>query len=459
MLFPILRKFVKKIINPETDSNFRELYKGSAIALIVKLAGLLLGYIFSLIIAKLYGSSVLGNFLIGITILNFLVMISTFGMDTAIVAFVSKAKALSDFTGVKKILAGTLKIVIPISLMLYILAYIFINHFRFYFGQLNENAITVTNILLITLVPLAVFKIISNFYRGLKKILTYSVFNYLLTYLFALSIILIAVNIFSFSESLLAIIYAGAIILSFLTGAFILFFEIRKYRGNSRDSNTSFKEIPKYSFPILISDLLKNGRNWMVLLLVGYLMTEKEVGVLGIALKLTFAPSLLINAVNSIAMPKFSEQFSLNDIEKLKRTLAESARVIFWTSFPLLVGIFFFSGLILKFLGKDFQVDMILIFILMVGVFFEVISGSSAYFLQMVGRQKINTLFLLISNIVLLILLLVLIPVYGITGAVVAVTISFIIYSISLVIYAKFVMGFSTYYFPFKTKLKSLLKI
>jgi len=381
-----------------------------------------------------------------------------FGMDTAIVAFVSKAKALSDFTGVKKILAGTLKIVIPISLMLYILAYIFINHFRFYFGQLNENAITVTNILLITLVPLAVFKIISNFYRGLKKILTYSVFNYLLTYLFALSIILIAVNIFPFSESLLAIIYAGAIILSFLTGAFILFFKIRKYRGNSRDSNTSFKEIPKYSFPILISDLLKNGRNWMVLLLVGYLMTEKEVGVLGIALKLTFAPSLLINAVNSIAMPKFSEQFSLNDIEKLKRTLAESARVIFWTSFPLLVGIFFFSGLILRFLGKDFQVDMILIFILMVGVFFEVISGSSAYFLQMVGRQKINTLFLFISNIVLLILLLVLIPLYGITGAVVAVTISFIIYSISLVIYAKFVMGFSTYYFPFKTKLKSLLK-
>ena len=440
------------------DVNFRELYRGSAVALAVKLGGLFLGYVFSLIIAKFYGASVLGNFLIGVTILNFLVLLSSFGMETTIVAFVAKAKAMADFTGVKRVLREIYRIVVPLSVILLVLAFIAINYFKFYFGELNPTAVRVTNILLIAAIPFTLLRIHTNFFRGLKRILLFSVLNYLALYSFSILFLLIAPFLIDFSEDLLAAIYILAIFLSLLVSIFFVVREINGYPENEAKSYTCREQLPKYSYPILISDLLKNSRNWMVLLLVGYLMTEKDVGVIGIALKLTFAPSLLINAVNSIAMPKFSEQFSLNNIDELKKTLAESARVIFWSSFPILVGIFFFSSFILRFLGNDFNLDSVLILILMTGVFFEVISGSSSYFLQMVGKQKVNTIFLFGSNVILLGMLILLIPEYGIAGAVVSVSVSFILYSGALVIYAKYVMGFNTYYFPLKGRVKKMLR-
>jgi|GEM_PF-4581910 len=458
-MYNSVKSKMRKLINPGGAGNFTELYRGSAIALGIKLFGFLLGYIFSLLVAKTFGASLLGNFMIGITILSFLGLLSCFGMETGIVAYTARAKAVSDYPLIKKILTAVLIPSVFISLLLLILAWIAINELNLYFGKLSPDSVIITNILLLVLPFYVAYRIMSNFFRGLKQILIYSLLNYATTYITALILLIIALIAFNVTGALLSATFAIAIAVSFFTAVILLFRVTKNFPAGDIKGQITKSEIPVYSFPILISDLLKNGRNWMVVLLVGYLMTEKEVGVLGIALKLTFAPSLLINAVNSIAMPKFSEQFTLNNIDELKKTLAESARVIFWSSFPVLVGIFFFSSLILKFLGNEFEMDPVLIFTLVVGVFFEVISGSSAYFLQMVGKQKVNTYFLLLSSLLLLILLLILIPGYGITGAVISVTISFVIYSISLVLYAKYAMGFSTYYFPFKAKLKSLLKI
>jgi O-antigen/teichoic acid export membrane protein len=239
--------------------------------------------------------------------------------------------------------------------------------------------------------------------------------------------------------------------LSFLLSLFF----VKKYLTADSikyEEKVTFSSLIKYSFPVLISDILRFVKIWIGAFLLGVFLGQKEVGIFSISLKLASVAGIFTYAISSAVMPKFGEYFGKNDFQSIQRLLHFSGKVIFWVSFPVILLIIIVSFPILNILGKDFHLGFPALLILSAAQVIEVISGTANYLLQMVYKQKIYFVIISISTIFLVVLSLILIPLWGINGAALAYSLGMFVQVLLLLIYIRKFLNLSAGYFPIKLK-------
>ena len=72
-------------------------------------------------------------------------------------------------------------------------------------------------------------------------------------------------------------------------------------------------------------------------------MTEVDVGIYNVALKVAMLISIPLTAVDSIAAPKFAKINTFNQPNELKIILKQSTKIIFFGSLPILSNYYFVS--------------------------------------------------------------------------------------------------------------------
>ena len=87
-------KFLKKIKSYlskySDDVHFIELIKGASSTFILKILGLLVGYILAIFITNKFGAFVFGQYVTALLIVEILSIISRLGIDTALVRYISR---------------------------------------------------------------------------------------------------------------------------------------------------------------------------------------------------------------------------------------------------------------------------------------------------------------------------------------------------------------------------------
>lgn len=184
-------------------------------------------------------------------------------------------------------------------------------------------------------------------------------------------------------------------------------------------------------------------------IMLGIFRPEAEVGYYSVAVRLATLTSFILQAINSMAGPKFSELYHSGKIDELFYVAQKSAKLIFWTTSPILLGFIILGKPILHLVfGAEFTVAYLPLLLLVLGQFVHSISGSTGLFMNMTGNQNVvrNILFIAaISNIGLNILLT---PDYGIYGAATAAMVSIAGWNIATLLYIKLKFGKTTGYFP-----------
>ena len=183
--------------------------------------------------------------------------------------------------------------------------------------------------------------------------------------------------------------------------------------------------------------------------MIGNMMTAEDVGVYGVAFRLSMFASITLMAINSIASPKFAEMYGENNIEGLKKVAQQSTKMIFWSTLPLVILFFMFPKLLLSLFGEHFKIGVYAFLLLSFGKLISSFSGSVGNLLQMTGKQLIYMNILLVGAIINVLLNYFLIPIYGINGAAIASMTSIIIWNLTMVYYVKKELGFLTFYIPF----------
>ncbi|SNZ06199.1 hypothetical protein SAMN06265182_0595 [Persephonella hydrogeniphila] len=80
-----MTEMINKIINKiNSDIHLKELLKGSSIAFILRIVGIIAGYVFTLLITRGYGAEAMGVFALSFTVLQIPSVIRIFRMDTAL---------------------------------------------------------------------------------------------------------------------------------------------------------------------------------------------------------------------------------------------------------------------------------------------------------------------------------------------------------------------------------------
>ena len=427
------------------DTHLKELLTGSSIAFVLKIVGMVFGYLFTLLITRNFGAGAMGIFALSTTVLSIAAILGRLGFDTALLRFVAEYSAQDRKDLIKEVYIKTLKIVIPSSLLLtfllfYFSPYIAKNIFH------KEYLSFYFRIVSIAVLPMVLTLINSQTLRALKKIKEFSFFQNIFNPLFA-SILLTFFLFFTKQQSIPVVSYVLAMFLGALISQIV--WQKNAKLGTVLHSKTiKLRSILDVSLPMLLSSSMFLIMNWTAIIMLGMFKTDAEVGIFNVAVKIATFASITLIAINSIAAPKFAEFYGKRDMKGLRKIAQQSTKIIFWTSFPILLVIFLFPSFILGIFGQEFKTGVYALILLTIGQFINAISGSVGFILQMTGKQKVFQNIIFIATLINIILNVILIPRYGINGAAFASMISMGLWNLSSVIYVKLYLNIVTLYVP-----------
>lgn len=435
----ILNKFIAYF---KENKHLEEVLKGSVIALLGKIIGMISVYLYIYIISNKFGAYELGIFTLSITVLNILSIIPKFGFENAILKVVAELTAFNKSKELPELIFKSAFLTFSIAFLFgFILYFQSKNISTFIFGKSNmEKPLKIIGLILPFFSVLGVF---AAFFRGMKKTIPYVLFNSaLISILFLL--LLVTSFLLNINISLLYLYFATVLIVFCI--ALMRFIKgLNKLKVETNKTKYSFSKLLNITLPLLFASSFTMLMNWSDIIILGVMRSEEEVGVYIAAFKIATLTSVVLFSFNTIIAPKFAELHANNNKLELQKIVQQTTRLIFATSIPLLIIFCFFPKYILGFLGEEFLSASYVLIILTFGQLINSLCGSVGLLMQMIGKEKVYQKIILLSLILNITLNLILIPVYGAIGAAIASMISLITWNTISTIYVKKTTGISTF--------------
>ena len=223
--------------------------------------------------------------------------------------------------------------------------------------------------------------------RGLRLMKTYAV-NLILPSFFNL-LFLAGATFFYFSDNNPVFAYLASIAFVGVIGwgiAMRTFY--KKINPQDKHPPVAMRHILSISLPMLMTSTMSFILGQTSVLILTIYKSEALVGHYSIAVKLATLTSFSLQAINSMAAPKFSELFHSGQMDDLFYTAKKATRLIFFINVPILIGLILFGKPILHYcFGQDFVVAYPTLLILIVGQFIGAAAGSCGNFMNMTGNQ------------------------------------------------------------------------
>ncbi len=320
-----------------------------------------------------------------------------------------------------------LTISISLSILLYIL---FTNGCLDFYKQSD-----IVYYLIFAIIPFSVLHINAEAFRAIKNIKLFSFFKNFSIFGLAAILLIIANG----SELNIGVSAFTISVISLSVLSIFLWFRIANKLHTPIGENVSVLVIMKESFPMFLSGSLFLLMSWVDILMLGHFNSQTDVGVYTIALKLAALCTLILFAANTILGPKISELYYNNQMQRLTKTVQNTAKYTFLLSLPIFGVILFFPDLLLALFGSEFNNKLAIetLIILSIGQMTNVFFGTVIYILDMTGKQNVSKNILLFTAFVNIAFNWYLIPIYGIKGAAIATAISIFCWTILGAIYVK----------------------
>lgn len=405
----------------EVKDSSKQLIKGTIIVMIGLVLGKLIGYIYTILVARI-GSEIFGLYSLGVSIISFLIILSLFGLKSGIVRYVSYYKAKKDDSRIKGIILSSLKISVFLSIVFSIIILVFsefISNHIFHNPSLN----IVLKILAVSIPFIVGMEIFSGIFTAFKKI-EYSVF---ITEIFEklVKLVLLFILIYvGFKLEAVILSYLISIIISFTLSLYFLQKVYPLFRNKIKSIEIK-KELIIYSFPLLFSGFLASIVRFIDIIMIGFFRSASEVGIYNVALSTSYLMVIIPTSIMSLFLPIITEKYGKKSYKDIKEISKKVARWILTLNLIIFVFIIAFSQEILKLVfGQEYILGNSSLIILSVGyLIFSFVHIHSSYLL-MIKKTKITLLINIIMALLNVILNLYLIPKYGIIGGAVATSIS-----------------------------------
>ncbi len=433
-------------------TNQLELLKGSIVAFFVKSSGLFFYFLLIVLIARQAGSEGLGLFTLAYTILQLVAIVAKVGLDAGLVKFVAQFQA----TDAPELINSTYsKSLLLVSMSAALMGAVLYGSANFIANTLLSQPTFVPYLeqLAFFIIPFAIVFITGETLRGLKKIKASVLVTS--TFIFLFAIIAVATLPLPLDPFFVFTYFCYAIVLTAFIGLYLVHRAGIRFTLNSRLlRKMPSKQLLAFSLPMFLVISLNVFSKQINTLLLGVLGTIDDVGIFDVAMKIAMLTAIPLSAVNSIAAPKLSESYAVNDLSGLRKTALASSKFTLLASTPILLICLLFPAHILQIFGDDFVANGILpLRIIVIAQFINAAAGPVAYVLQMTENHKLVGRIMLFSTIVCISINCLLIPIFGILGAAIAYSVSLIIWNAGCLFFIKKKLGFFAIYMPFNSML------
>ncbi len=396
------------------DAEYRSLLRTSFLALLIRIGGVTTGFFVTLITSRYFGADALGIVSICIAILSFSSVFGKFGLDVALIRYISSFQSSGNDSAIKGVYLIALRIIIPVTILIAVLLFFLAPWMaKTLFHKPGLSELLKTNAWIV--IPLVLLLVNSECLRGIRKIRLFTFLQTVSVSLFA-CVCLFVFAFMTISREIPAYVQFVCITASGLLSMMLWI----KFSGMTRHRATfevSATELMKTSTPMFTTTLMQLLMSWgATLILAGY-VSESEVGVYNALVRISVFTNITILAVNSLVLPRFAESFSSGSIDTMKKDSADSSKLIFLSSLPIFIVLALCPRFILSVFGKEFPGNENALYILLATQLIVCFAGLPSQILNMSGRQHTLRNIAAFSAVVNISGCFLLIPRFGIYGA------------------------------------------
>jgi len=401
------------------------LIKNSLKVLLLRASGILLMFLLSLFLTNSFSAEIVGQYDFVRSFLMILSGASLLGTNQAIIYYSGILTSEKSFGSIKSIYFKMNFLILIACAILYtpllvidkeIINQIFNKQGAYELVSLSLQGLVFYSITMLNIDTIRALKhtLISE---GFRNIFRYTPF-------FIFSIILYIIE--TPEDLVLWFIYSFVVIFVIST-AVVYFFLFNKNFPKSAVHNFSSTEILRASYPMALSAISYFLMQSTDVLFISAYDTFESVAYYSIAVKLATVTALALISVNIVIAPKIASIYNDKNFSQLKLILKKATRINVVISLPIIILLLFFSEYVLSTFGCNYILAKNALWILLIAQFFNSITGPSALYLNMTGRQKKLNVILVISLLINIVLNIILVPDFGMLGAAISTTTSFVI--------------------------------
>lgn len=452
----MIRAFQKRILGMTTDARFAEIVTGSAWALAGRVGATVIAMLTSIIVARVYGAEVMGVVAVVNSVLLLATIFSVLGTSTSIMRLIPEHMVKFSAGSAYRVYRKTQYIVIVVGAL--------IGAILFVGARWVAEAIFSKPHLAPFLALAGVFVIFKSLVqlntqavRGLKLRRTFALMQ-ILPHAFNL-LLVVSLPFFLSGRDIPIYAVLGSVALTGVTGWLLMEQGFRKQiTADDHVEAMPARDILSISAPMFMTATIDFAGAQTGVIMLGIFSSEAQLGIYSVAVKLATLTGFILAAINSTAAPKFAELFHANKVDELFYVAKRSARLVFWTTTPILLGLVIFGKPVLRLLfGPEFTDAYRPLLFLAAGQFVNSISGCTGLFMNMTGRQKEFRNIVMLQACLNVTLTIILIPRYGITGAAIAFMVSECFWNFATLLYIKRQHGQATGYFPMFSRVQSMI--
>lgn len=405
-------------------SNLRKLANrnaiGAATALAMQVAGAALALLVSLLLAKLVGAAGLGLYFLSVTGTEIFSTISRLGLETSALKFISIANAAAEPGTVATVYRKCVGIAALSATLMLLPAWLILTWAPIGASEHTEFAALVP-VLLVAVIPVTVLSVQTEALKALGRpgtaVFTQTVLPQ--STLLLLSVVLARQGLATTTSVITS--YACAFLLAMLLA-------MLRWKSAVKDvwrkANFSTAVLLRTSLPILIVTSLNLVMAWTDTLALGILSTPDQVGVYGVALRVSTTSAFVLIAISSVVTPQFAALHASGKHSELEALARQSS---FWCTTiaaPLILIFLLFPAEILGLFGHQFVAGTLPLRLLALAQLVNVSTGQLTSLLIMTGHEKLMRNNMIFSAILNLAGNLVLVPPLGALGAAISTAIS-----------------------------------
>ena len=407
------------------NESLQKVAKGSSIAFIGFLLGLLPAFIGRLIMVRYWTESDYGIFSLSIAILFICMSISTLGLTQGVSRNIAYARGKKEYKKIPNFISA--------SIWLSTLASIIVGSILFLFSDIIAENIFHEPLLATSLkifsmgVPFfTLICIIVSAFRGFDQVKPTVYFQQILINAF-FPIFLIVVITFNLHFSYVFYAYLAALIVTFIL---LIIYSVRQIHSLSIFSVKSItspasKELLIFSLPLLVAAILSIIITWTDTLMLGNLKSAADVGLYNAAIPLAQLISFPLAALLLIYVPIFSGLFAKNMFDEIKRNYSILTKWLCSATLPLFIILFLYPEPIITLLfGPTYAPASTALRILSLGFIVNNFVGPCGVTLVTMGKSRFVMFTYLFAAALNIGLNVTLIPSFGLVGAAIASTIS-----------------------------------
>lgn len=417
-------------------SHYVEIINNAGIMASSTWIGRLIAFLTTVFVVRALGAELYGVYTLGKKIFDLIFIFSVFGLDLAMVKFISACretgnqKALYESLYTTFVLGTALSTGMGIAVMLT--------------SRLWENIFSIPQLgyvmfILGISIPFFVFLTLSSSYFRAEKRLSYSA--YLISLLLPAVKMILVFGLLLAGLKLKALLY-GILLSSIISSLVAVNMMKRKFGVNPGQSLKDFRKeraltIVRFSSVLTAAQFFGELMTKVDVYMIGYILLATDVGIYGVVLEIGLLFSTVLTAFNTIFAPIISGEWEKGEKDRIESLYKFESKMVLLLVFPLALFIFLYPDVILSLFGQDFEGGATALILITAGQLFNCAVGGAGYVLIMTGKQKIhliNSFIFLNLNIVLNLLL---IKKYGITGAAAAASTSLVLVNLVRVVQIK----------------------